>query len=75
MGLMVSVGGATASLAEMSRTIGTKENRALFIKYAIDFLRKNQLDGIDLDFEYPGKGPDSGPEDKERFTDLVMVPV
>lgn len=48
------------------------ESRAVFIKSAISFLHTNNFDGLNLAWEYPGHNG-SPQEDKERFTQLVMV--
>lgn len=52
----------------------SKSSRAIFIESVIDFIDKDELDGIDLDWEYPGLpgiGNAHSPEDKENFTSLV----
>ena len=52
----------------------TKESRAKFIKSAIEFIKENKLDGIDIDWEFPnliGYGNVYRPEDKENFTSLM----
>lgn len=71
--LLISVGGWSWSGA-FSDMAHTKETRKVFIDSAIDFLQKYQLDGLDLDWEYPGL-PGNGnihrPEDKENFTALL----
>ena len=38
--------------------VSSKMKRAKFINNAINFLRLNKLDGIDLDWEYPGNNLD-----------------
>ena len=52
----------------------TTESRTGFGKSAIELMQKYKLDGIDLDWEYPGQiGEDNGfrPEDKQNFTLLL----
>ena len=52
----------------------TPESREGFGKSAIELMQKYQLDGIDLDWEYPGQiGEDNGfrPEDKQNFSLLL----
>jgi chitinase len=52
----------------------TEESRAKFIKSAQDFIRKYRLDGMDMDWEYPGisgAGTKARTEDKENFTALM----
>ncbi|WP_195617816.1 glycosyl hydrolase family 18 protein [Clostridium paraputrificum] len=81
--VLISVGGWTRgeNFHDMAKT---KENRKIFIDSIIDFLKKYPfIDGIDIDWEYPGenrekdpndeydKGCPGGPEDKENFTLLL----
>lgn len=48
-----------------------KEYRAHFIEHAIQYLRANDFDGFDLDWEYPTDEARGGrPEDRENFTAL-----
>ena len=71
--ILISVGGWTWSggFSDMSLT---DTSRAKFIKSAVSFIEENNLDGIDIDWEYPGL-PGAGnahrPEDKENFTSLL----
>ena len=48
--------------------------RAKFVKSTIDFIQEYNLDGADMDWEYPGlagAGNTFRPEDKENFTALM----
>ncbi len=68
--ILISVGGWGWS-GGFSDMCMTSESRAKFIESAIRFIRRNNLDGLDIDWEYPGL-PGAGnvhrPEDKENFT-------
>jgi len=71
--LLVSVGGWgwSGGFSDMALT---PESRAVFIESAVDFLVRHDLDGLDLDWEYPGLPGNNNihrPEDKENFTDLL----
>jgi chitinase len=68
--ILVSVGGWSWS-DHFSDAALTAESREIFARSAKDFLVKYDLDGIDLDWEYPGQqGEDNvfRPEDKQHFT-------
>lgn len=52
--------------------VASTESRLLFVNSAIDFLRKYDFDGLDLDWEYPTRRG-GRPEDKENFAKLVKV--
>jgi chitinase len=52
----------------------TDESRTKFIQSAGSFIEKYQLDGMDMDWEYPGisgAGTKARPEDTENFTQLM----
>lgn len=55
---LLSVGGATASPSTISQMVGSKTNRAAFINSTIAAARKYNLDGFDLDWEYPSNQED-----------------
>ena len=72
--VLVSVGGWGGS-GEFSNVALTAESRAKFASSAVDFLRRHNLDGLDVDWESPGM-PGAGhvfrPEDKQNFTLLLQ---
>ena len=71
--VMVSVGGWLWS-GQFSDVVLTPASRARFIDSVIVFLRRYQLDGLDIDWEYPGlvgAGNKFRPEDKANFTALL----
>jgi chitinase len=72
--VLVSVGGWTWS-GGFSDAVLTPESRAQFIQSAVDFVRRYDLDGFDVDWEYPGQpgiGNTYRPEDKGNFTALMI---
>lgn len=71
--LLIAVGGWTWS-GNFSDMALTPESRKIFIDSAVDYVREHDLDGLDLDWEYPGLPGDNNihrPEDKENFTALL----
>ncbi len=71
--ILTSVGGWSWS-GEFSDMALTEQTRQRFIASALDFVRRHQLDGIDIDWEYPGL-PGAGnvhrPDDGTNFTLLL----
>jgi chitinase len=73
LAILVSVGGWTWS-GQFSSMSLTKESRKLFIDSAVQFVTRYQLDGLDIDWEYPGLPGNHNPfrpEDKENYTLLL----
>ena len=71
--LLVSVGGWTWSKGFSDAAL-TPERRQRFVESAVDFVRRHDLDGFDVDWEYPGLPGDGNthrPEDKANFTALM----
>jgi chitinase len=71
--ILVSVGGWTWSGAFSDAAL-TKESRETFIQSAAAFVTKYNLDGLDIDWEYPGligNGNVFRPEDKQNYTALL----
>ncbi len=72
--VMIACGGwgGSGGFSEMARTAGT---RMKFVESAGRFIREYNLDGLDIDWEYPGMegiGNPYIPEDKENFTSLMQ---
>jgi chitinase len=71
--VLVSVGGWLGS-GNFSDMALTKHSRSVFIESVIKYVDLHQLDGLDIDWEYPGL-PGAGnrfrPEDKQNYTSLL----
>jgi chitinase len=70
---LVSVGGWTWS-GGFSDAALTPDSRRRFVSSAVDFVRAHDLDGFDVDWEYPGQpgyGNTHRAEDRETFTALM----
>jgi len=71
--VLISVGGWLWS-GGFSDMALTSTSRAAFIDSAADFLTKYDLDGLDIDWEFPGMAGATNnfrPEDKQNYTLLV----
>jgi chitinase len=71
--VLVSVGGWLWSGAFSDMAL-TKVSRATFIESVVEFVGLHQLDGLDIDWEYPGlEGATKNfrPEDKQNYTLLL----
>nr|XP_034314167.1 acidic mammalian chitinase isoform X1 [Crassostrea gigas] len=66
---LLAMGGWTAGSLIYSNMASTAANRKEFIDSAIDWLRKYNFDGLDMDWEYPANR-DGKPYDKENFAHL-----
>jgi chitinase len=72
--VLVSVGGWLWS-GNFSDAVLTRESRSRFIDSVVAFLEHYNLDGLDIDWEYPGQigaGNRFRPEDKRNYT-LVLA--
>ncbi len=73
--ILISVGGWSWS-KNFSDAVLTEESREKFAASALAFMLKHKMDGIDLDWEYPGLPGDGNvhrPEDKENFTAILKL--
>jgi len=70
--VMIACGGWGAD--GFSDMASSEENRQKFVESAIKFVKEHKLDGIDIDWEYPGipaAGTKASPNDKKNFTLLM----
>lgn len=68
--ILISIGGWSWS-ENFSDAVLTESSREKFAKSSVGIIADYKLDGVDIDWEYPGlKGQDNvfRPEDKENFT-------
>jgi chitinase len=71
--VMIACGGWGGS-GGFSEMAASPESRRKFVASAVQFIEKYRLDGLDIDWEYPGMrgiGNPYMPEDKENFTSLM----
>lgn len=71
--VLVSIGGWLWS-GNFSDVALTKESRKVFIQSAVEFVERYKLDGVDIDWEYPGQigaGNHFRPVDKQNYTLLL----
>jgi chitinase len=73
--VLISVGGWSWS-KNFSDAVLTEESRQVFANSAVEFMLDHKIDGIDLDWEYPGQ-PGAGniysAADKENFTLILKL--
>jgi chitinase len=73
LSVLVSVGGWSWS-GSFSDMALTKASRSVFIDSVNEYIERNRLDGLDIDWEYPGQAGDTNhfrAEDKQNFTLLL----
>ncbi len=71
---VLSIGGLTAG--GFSVATASQESRERFANSATDLILRHKLDGIDIDWEYPGisvSAIESNPSDKENFTFFLQA--
>jgi chitinase len=71
--VLIAIGGATRS-KDFSDMADTEKERQKFVQSCLDLYlgtHGDVIDGIDMDWEFPGVGAGSRPEDKQNFTALM----
>lgn len=66
----VAIGGWNEGSTKYSLMAKDPAQRQKFVDSVVQFLQKHNFDGLDLDWEYPGKRGGE-PEDKENFIALI----
>lgn len=69
--VLVSVGGYGTS-KDFSRLCVSKDQRAIFVDDAVRFVRAYGMDGLDVDWEFPGMDKNTRDDDKVNFTALIQ---
>ncbi|XP_043572528.1 acidic mammalian chitinase-like, partial [Chiloscyllium plagiosum] len=68
---LLGVGGWNFGTQRFTSMVNARKNRTIFINSTIDFLRKHNFDGLNLDWKYPA-ARGSPADDKKRYTSLLM---
>jgi len=55
--VIISIGGWTFPSAFWSEAVSTEANREKLVESVVKFVEANNLDGIDIDWEYPCSEP------------------
>lgn len=72
--ILISIGGWSWS-GNFSDAVLTPSSTKKFAKSSVEIVSKNNLDGVDIDWEYPGQLGDNNvfrPEDKQNYTLMFM---
>ncbi|XP_013409193.1 acidic mammalian chitinase-like [Lingula anatina] len=64
---LLAIGGWNAGVLPFTQIVRSPQSRRAFITQAIQYLRNNKFDGLDIDWEYPGSRG-SLPKDKILYT-------
>nr|KAG5697192.1 hypothetical protein BaRGS_002201 [Batillaria attramentaria] len=71
--ILLALGGWLAGGTQFSQLVSSEENMIEFANNAIGFLRTFNMDGLDIDWEYPADTErGSIPADRIRFTRLLQ---
>ena len=68
--VMIAIGGWNEGSKKYSQMAGDDSKRGKFVNSTVEFLKKYDFDGLDLDWEYPGKLGGKA-SDKKNFIKLV----
>ena len=66
----IAIGGWNEGSKKYSEMVADPARRKRFVESVVAFCQEHNFDGLDLDWEYPGKRGGS-PDDKENFVKLI----
>jgi chitinase len=70
--ILIAIGGADYNFLSAWNSISAnQQTRSYFASNIASKLEEYQLDGVDIDWEYPNNDPDTKPEEKGYFTSLL----
>ena len=67
----LAIGGWNEGSEKYSEMAATPGSRRAFARSALGFIRRHNFDGLDLDWEYPGKRG-GAEQDKDNFILLIQ---
>ncbi|KAG8193845.1 hypothetical protein JTE90_029577 [Oedothorax gibbosus] len=67
---IVAIGGWNEGSTRYSNMAATSATRKIFVDSVVEFVRKYEFDGLDMDWEYPASRGGK-PEDKQNFVALL----
>jgi chitinase len=70
--LLITLGGWTEDSMAFSHVAADPHKKSTLASTLIHYMQTYNLDGIDIDWEYPGQNGGT-PDDKENFVDLLSV--
>ena len=68
--MTLAIGGRNEGSTKYSTMAKDPVKRKYFVDSSVKFIKKHNFDGLDLDWEYPGKRG-GAPEDKANFIALI----
>lgn len=68
--MTIAIGGWNEGSKKYSELCADPKRRAHFVESVVAFCKEHNFDGLDLDWEYPGKRGGSA-DDKDNFIDLI----
>ncbi|XP_055681663.1 chitinase-3-like protein 1 [Lutzomyia longipalpis] len=69
--ILISIGGWSEGTEKFSIISNDPMKRKTFVESSINFLEDYKFDGLDIDWEYPGRREGSRVSDKKAFTELL----
>lgn len=71
--IMAAVGGWSEGSTKFSKIASSEDSRNQFVQSAISFMNKWNLDGLDIDWEYPTQGDGASPQDRDNYIEFLRA--